>query len=145
MTRVPDKRPLRIFISYSGALLSAASSAIDEEIGKQTEKQSHLTAKLFVRLLAMRMPRGPNTIETAPGTTQDHIARFLFSRKTYETVLKPAIAEMQHEYFEALSRGEQHRARWIKWRGITCFWGTMVMQMPVSLTRVVVNLWKAAS
>jgi hypothetical protein len=47
-------------------------------------------------------------ITPPPGFYMQKVADFLCSKKTRELLVKPILADMQHEYFEALS---QHRTR----------------------------------
>jgi len=73
-------------------------------------------------------------IEKPPGT---HIARFLeliLPRRIFEAHARPAIAEWQLEYIDALGRGDRVLARFVRLRGIVwialpildCFWRSMV-------------------
>ena len=65
----------------------------------------------------------------------------MFPKRIYQTVLKPCLAEMQEEYFEALSEGKTRKAQWVRIRGVAGFWSTVVLQLPVSLTSMVKRLW----
>ena len=55
-------------------------------------------------------------ITTPPGSFLQSVATFLFSRRTVEQAVKPIIADLQFEYFEALSQQEPWKARWIRIR-----------------------------
>ena len=85
--------------------------------------------------------RRPKAIRRPPGMKLDAFAQFVFSKRVYQTVLKPNLAETQHEYFEALCEGQLKKARWVRIRGVIGFWWTVVLQMPVSLTKLVQKLW----
>ena len=50
-------------------------------------------------------------------------------------------AEMQEEYFEALKEGRLQKARWVRVRGLTCFWTNVALHQPVSATRLAKKLW----
>lgn len=56
-----------------------------------------------------------------PGTTLLSVARFFASRRFYEHVLTPTVADMQHEYFAALAEGSSWRAMLARVRGIAAF------------------------
>lgn len=42
---------------------------------------------------------------------------FLLTRKAYKRFVEPQIADMQHEYIDALACGHDGHARWISVRG----------------------------
>ena len=84
-----------------------------------------------------RRPR----IARPPGARLHGIASFVFSKRIYQTVLKPCLADTQEEYFEALSEGKTRKAQWVRIRGIAGFWWTVWLQLPVSLARTVKKLW----
>ncbi len=48
-----------------------------------------------------------------PGSGLSSVVRFLLTRDAYRRFVKPVIADMQHEYIEAIAAGETWRARWI--------------------------------
>lgn len=74
-----------------------------------------------------------------PGSFMQSTAEFLCSRKSYEQVAKPTIADMQHEYFEALAQGKLLKARWIHLRD--CF-GLFLSLGLFNLVQVVWNMWR---
>ncbi|MBZ5659047.1 MAG: sugar transferase [Acidobacteriia bacterium] len=51
-----------------------------------------------------------------PGLLIQSFAEFLCSKKTYEQIVKPMIADLQFEYFEALSQRRILKASWIRMR-----------------------------
>ena len=57
----------------------------------------------------------------------------------------PRRALAQVEYYEALVRGEERQAQWIRCRGVMLLIVAAVAQLPVSLINIVVRLWKAAN
>ena len=87
-------------------------------------------AALAARASSYRMVSRP------PGARLDSFASFFFSKRTYVTVLKPCLAEMQEEYCEALSEDRLLKARWVRARGVACFWSNVLLQVPVSVTRL---------
>ncbi len=80
-------------------------------------------------------------VHRPPGARLDAFSSFFFSKRTYQTVLKPYLAELQEEYFEALKEGRSRKARWVRLRGVVCFWSHVLLQLPVSATRLAKKLW----
>lgn len=64
---------------------------------------------------------GPR-ISSPPGTFLRSLADFFAYEKTTRLILNPIIADMQEEYFQALSVGRLWKARWIRLRGCYAFW-----------------------
>ena len=60
-------------------------------------------------------------IALAPGGFLLKAARFVFSKRSFNRVYEPIVADMLAEYFEALAAGEEWRARWIHVRGVLFF------------------------
>lgn len=58
-----------------------------------------------------------SSVRLPPGATLCRVLRFLVRAKTFTLICEPAIADMQHEYNDALVRGAQWQARWIHLRG----------------------------
>ena len=67
------------------------------------------------------VPDSSARILSAPGTTLMRIAEFCFSRRTCTGVLEPVVADMQHEYFEALAAGRERKAKMVLARGYAAF------------------------
>ena len=64
------------------------------------------------------MSRGaPRVVAVPPGYKFAAILSFLLTREAYRRFVEPAIADMQHEYIEALAAGRLWQARWIAIRG----------------------------
>jgi hypothetical protein len=96
----------------------------------------------WTREIALRLEdHQRRTITRPPGARLVAFAECVFSKRTYETVLKPYLAETQEEYFEALSEGRVRKARWVRVRGVICFWTHVLLQLPVSATRLAKKLW----
>jgi hypothetical protein len=89
------------------------------------------------RELALR--RG---LAQAPGWRLHRAARWLFSGKTFITVIEPVLSDMQVEFFEALAAKQPIKARWVQFCGYWTFWQHVALQIPVSITRVLLTLWK---
>lgn len=58
------------------------------------------------------------------------ISEFLYSTKTQREIFEPVIADWQEEYFEALSKEEVWKARWINVRYTYAFLGAMWQKSP---------------
>jgi hypothetical protein len=81
-------------------------------------------------------------IAKPPGSTLARWAEAVYSKKTYHEVFLPILSDLEKEYQEALAGERWRKARWIAIRGRGSFWGAVVARVPVSFTRLVVNLWK---
>lgn len=90
-------------------------------------------------------PRTPSRIKIAPGHRVLHIVTFVYSRQTVARVFAPAIHDMQHEHIEALAAGQLWNARWVLLRGYLSVGSAMVAQAPLSLMKLLFELWKAAN
>jgi len=63
----------------------------------------------------------PKKVVSPPGSIPLKLAEFLCSKKTYERVYHPLIAEEQQEYIEAISKNRWGKAKWIRIRMIGSF------------------------
>src|SRR5579863_4764551 len=59
-------------------------------------------------------PRPKSVIIAPPGRRLWQLAEFLCTKKTYNSIFCPLMAEFHHEYFEALNEGRSWRARWVR-------------------------------
>lgn len=91
-----------------------------------------------------RRATATNHIINAPGFGLHRLAEFLCSARTFKHIVEPVIADMQHEHIEALRAGRWVKARWIQWRGYGSFWVTVFLQLPISLGRLMLALWKVS-
>jgi len=77
----------------------------------------------IVRVLAVRLRRQEDVrnrvprVVRAPGVMLHRTAKFLLTRDAHRRYVEPVIADMQHEYFEAIVAGREWSARWIALRG----------------------------
>ncbi len=78
----------------------------------------------------------------APGAFLARVCDSLFSPRACNQVFTPTLRDLQDEYFEALHQGRPGKARWVLVRCYWSFWSAVVAQVPVSLTRLIVQLWK---
>ena len=62
-------------------------------------------------------PSSSALVVTPPGYRLAAILGFLLTRKAFKRFVEPVIADMQHEYIEALAAEHRWRARWIVLRG----------------------------
>jgi hypothetical protein len=81
--------------------------------------------------------RGP------PGSVLLQTVKWLCSPRTVDRIYAPLIADMQHEYREALWEGRYWKARWIVARGYWGFMKTLSIARIVSLARSVFEIWRA--
>ncbi len=86
----------------------------------------------------------PTTTVTRVGVSLWRFADFVYSQKTFRLVFEPILLDLLHEHREALERGSRGKARWVLIRGYWSFWSAVVAQVPVSLTRLLVKLWKVS-
>jgi hypothetical protein len=70
-------------------------------------------------------------IVSAPGNKLLKISNFLYSIKDQKEIFNPAIADWQEEYFQALSKNEIWKARWINVRYVYAFLATMFKNIPI--------------
>lgn len=61
-----------------------------------------------------------------PGMALVRISSIVFGKKACDTIFSQVVAEMQREYFDALSRGEKWEARWAVGRGRLAFVRTVL-------------------
>jgi hypothetical protein len=115
-------------LSQSGVLFGLASVSairVDRAIGVPAE--TNVAPPIYV----------------SPGWRLHRLAAWWFSPKTFRLVFEPTLSDMQVEYIEALKVAALHKARWIRLRGYLTFWTHVFAQIPVSLIRMLMLLWKA--
>jgi hypothetical protein len=81
-------------------------------------------------------------IQISPGWCLHRLAALAFSRQTFETVIEPTLSDMQTEFFEALHEKRPLKARWVQCRGYWNFWCTVAGQLPISMMKLLVTLWR---
>jgi hypothetical protein len=64
-------------------------------------------------------------------------------RQTFSTIIEPVLSDMEVEFIGALAAKRPAKARWVQLRGYWNFWQHVALQIPVSITRVIVALWKS--
>lgn len=83
-------------------------------------------------------------VERSPGRGLRRTAQLFFSKKVYACVFEPILSDLEVEYFEALTEGDRVKARFVVARGYGAFWLGFLLQLPISLAKVVVELWIAS-
>ena len=79
-----------------------------------------------------------------PGTISILLFQTVYSKKKFERIFQQPIADMREEYYSALMLGRVKHARWIWISGVACLWLTVLADVPVSFSKLVVHLWKAS-
>jgi hypothetical protein len=97
----------------------------------------------MISLIVYRKLRGLQ-IQYPPGWRLRGVAEACFSRKTFALVFEPPLSDMLKEYTEALSAKRHFQARMALVRGYWAFWSAFIAQLPVSLLKVVYEIWKAS-
>jgi hypothetical protein len=92
------------------ALIKAANPEIDAD-ALLNSKNSSITRTNKFRLL--------------------HLSEFLYSKKTKKEVFEPIFVDWQEEYFEALSKKQIWKSRWINVRYTYAFLGAMWQKSPL--------------
>jgi hypothetical protein len=135
----------RVTMSLVGAT-SAAAGVYGYFAARRARKAANATSNAMYSAAALKdwAPRG-RAIARAPGWRLNAFAKFVFPKKIYERVLQPTLADLESEYAEALAEGDVLKAKWVKVRGIYSFWAAALLQLPVSLVRLIVTIWKLAS
>lgn len=128
----PDltRRGIRVYLETSGALAAAWATLLGHRIPPGR-----------ISLLA-KAPSPTVVVVAPPGSHLLRICDLLFSKKACEVIFTPTLRDLQAEYFEALHQGRPGKARWVLASGYWSFWSAVVAQVPVSLTRLIVQLWK---
>ena len=78
-----------------------------------------------------------------PGSRLSRCVECFYSKRTVGQVFFLIIADMQHEYIEALAKGEKWKARWVRLRGYWGFFNAMGLQSIVGLVKKIWGIWKA--
>jgi hypothetical protein len=108
-------------------------------IWQRISDASELVGDALLNLYSRRL-----RLDTPPGYRLNSWARFVYSKKTYERVFVPLIADVQSEYIEALDQGQHGKAQWIRWRGRVAFWTAVFARVPVAFTAWVKTALKSA-
>lgn len=98
---------------------------------------------LFVSALKWTSTGSRRTrIHRPPASLMNSIARFLYSKKTYERIFMQVVIDLREEHAEALQAKRPWHARWIAARGNLIMAGTMATHAFTSCGKAVVRIWK---
>lgn len=81
-------------------------------------------------------------IHRPPASLINSIARFLYSKKTYERIFMQLVVDVREEHAEALLAKRRWHARWIATRGNLMMVMTMGAHAFTSCGKAVVRIWK---
>jgi hypothetical protein len=82
---------------------------------------------------------GHTGVSDPPGMTLQTVAEFFCSKKTCEQIVKPMIADLQFEYFDALSQKRILKARWIR---VRYFWSFCSVLGMTRILKSFVDVWR---
>jgi hypothetical protein len=78
----------------------------------------HIARALAVRLRRQRhLGNRSDRLVQPPGMVLLRTAKFMLTRDVLKRYVEPSIADMQHEYFDAVIAGQEWLARWVVLRG----------------------------
>ena len=84
---------------------------------------------LLIEYLEQKLHK--KTIYNTPGSQWLKISKFLYSPKTQKEVFELIVADWHEEYFEALNKKENWKARWINVRYTYAFLVAMWQKSPI--------------
>jgi hypothetical protein len=116
-----DKLLAYIDVDSGEVIVRASGGDTTVIVGRVKRKQAaSIAARYFAQQASPALIPKPSEIprvRTVPGVRLTSIARFLLSAKSFERFVAPVIADMQHEYVDAVAAGHEWHARWIALRG----------------------------
>lgn len=138
-TPVPVVRPARY---YGGA---GWDSEVNRAWLMQVEGDpKQIVPKAIQPTQSANKPNPYLRIQAPPSWQLRKLAMFLFSPKVYQLVLEPPLRDLYDEYCQALREGSPWKAGWVRVRGYCSFWLVVLAQLPISLTKVLHQLWRAS-
>ncbi|HEY0047983.1 MAG TPA: hypothetical protein VGB68_01765 [Pyrinomonadaceae bacterium] len=84
----------------------------------------------LIKFIERNLPAVKKTVSSLFSSKLLKITGFLYSPKTQREIFEPIAADWQEEYFEALSKKEVWKARWINVRYTYAFLGAMWQKSP---------------
>jgi hypothetical protein len=99
------------------------------------------TLEIVSNMLALHLP-STAPICSAPGWLLHRLCAWVFPRRTFVEVLEPVLSDMQYEFSEALRDKRPIKARWVQVRGYAAFTLTCVLQLPLTLIRLFLGIWR---
>lgn len=103
-----------------------------------------ISTSIVESLLVGKLYPGRPRIIRPPGMTLDHIAQFVYQKKTYENTFKPTIDDHRIEHMEALQTGDYQKARWIAIRCNLLMVISMLAHAPYWVLKLCVDLLRRA-
>lgn len=128
-------------LSHTRAL--GSKLGIKDDRAKLMEQSifDRMLSSLFGFVLSINQPR----ISKPPGQRFLSFVEFFYSTKTVEMTFKPAIAEMQHEYYDVLQSNDPRK----EWKArivlVRHYWGlikTLGLSKIVSVAKVLWDIFK---
>jgi hypothetical protein len=106
---------------------------------KEVKKlHSELSASLHAKSTAATSG-APAKVIRLPGGRLGDVLRVVLTRRAFDKLVLPVIADAQHEYLEAAKVGNQRLARWIGMRLYIIIWPGWVFGMFASLVRRIIG------
>lgn len=135
-----------LVISAVASALPAVST-LQETTGISWLVKAYLLAIIVTSVIVGFVPwySTRRVVEVPPGWALLSFLAWLFSTRTIDRVFKPAVSDMQKEHIDALAEGKTWKARWVVVRGYWSVGAAVVAQAPISVVKLFVALWKAAS
>jgi hypothetical protein len=85
---------------------------------------------------------GRKRIHRPPASAINSVARFIYSKRTYERIFMQLVLDLREEHAEALQAKRPRLARWIAMRGNAIMVVTMATHAFTSCGKAVVKIWK---
>jgi NDP-sugar pyrophosphorylase family protein len=128
-----DTEEAREFVKLAGTIQSDDQQASRMHVVKNLERMFYVKSS----------PEKPKStrIVRPPGSRLVSLADFFCSPKTLERVIRPAIADLQHEYCQALAENRKDKAIWVCIRGYFSFWIALGLR---PLLKNLAEIWKAS-
>jgi hypothetical protein len=81
-------------------------------------------------------------VQVAPGVHIARVLQWIFSKKTYDRVFDPQIADLQWEYFKALKENRPIKPTWVRVRAFLKLVVTIIIALPPDALRAIVKVWR---
>lgn len=85
---------------------------------------------------------GRTRIHRPPASAMNSVARFIYSKRTYERIFMQLVLDLREEHAEALLANRPKLARWIAIRGNAIMAMTMATHAFTSCGKAVVKIWR---
>jgi hypothetical protein len=101
--------------------------------------------KLFVQKHREIRPISGKSIGYPPGFKLLAFAEFLLSKKNFNDICVPTIADMREEYNEALLQNRIWKARWVRIRGTYSFFAAIGLDRAFTFVSFFIKAWKSVN